>query len=302
MSVASGRWRGGLVLPLLLILVGVAILLGNVGAISWDRLDRLADLWPLLLVALGVRLVAGSLAPRAAPIVTLVVILAAGVAAIAYVAAGPSAGIGEDTREVSAPLGSASAGHLSVEGGAYRVALHAGPTGDRLYRATVTSAGGRPATVENATGSLRVAFPSDGGFLFGGRSRRALDITLSDRVPWTISLSGGAISVSGDAGGGQVAGVEVSGGASSVDLRLPRPHGTVLVTVGGGASRLTLRRPSGTEVRATVRGGASSVEVDGHRVASVSGDAGYTTSGWSAAGDRFDVTVEGGASTVTVTT
>src|SRR5581483_12229557 len=81
MSVASGRWRGGLVLPLLLVLVGVTILLGNVGAISWDRLDRLADLWPLLLVALGVRLVAGSLAPRAAPIVTLVVILAAGVAA-----------------------------------------------------------------------------------------------------------------------------------------------------------------------------------------------------------------------------
>src|SRR6185312_2270395 len=43
-------------LPALFILVGLLALLVNLGVISTDRLYRLADLWPLLLVVLGLEL------------------------------------------------------------------------------------------------------------------------------------------------------------------------------------------------------------------------------------------------------
>jgi hypothetical protein len=64
----------------------------------------------------------------------------------------------------------------------------------------------------------------------------------------------------------QVTAVTVDGGASRVEMRLPRPSGTVPIRFRGGASIVTVRRPNGVAVRAVVRGGASKVQLDGRRV------------------------------------
>ncbi len=50
---------------------------------------------------------------------------------------------------------------------------------------------------------------------------------------------------------------EIGGGASQIELTLPRPVGTVPITVGGGASHITLRRPEGCAARILVGGGAA---------------------------------------------
>ena len=52
----SHRHRG-FVFPIILIVVGVIFLLANTGILTEGALQRLGDLWPLLLVLLGLQLV-----------------------------------------------------------------------------------------------------------------------------------------------------------------------------------------------------------------------------------------------------
>src|SRR5438874_6768099 len=47
----------GLILPLILIGIGVVVLLANTGVLSRQAVERLGDLWPLLLVILGLQLI-----------------------------------------------------------------------------------------------------------------------------------------------------------------------------------------------------------------------------------------------------
>ncbi len=61
-----GRWRhgqrhrhGGILGPLMLILLGVLFLLNNFGIVGWNVWGRLWRLWPLVLVGLGLELLLG---------------------------------------------------------------------------------------------------------------------------------------------------------------------------------------------------------------------------------------------------
>jgi hypothetical protein len=54
----------------------------------------------------------------------------------------------------------------------------------------------------------------------------------------------------------QLLGVEVQHATSQAELTLPRPAGTVLMRF-GGASEVTIHRPTGTAARIQVAGGAS---------------------------------------------
>src|SRR5258706_3627848 len=84
--------------PAVLILVGVFALLVNSGLVAPERLDRLADLWPLILVVVGLELLVrrslqGANAGLAAgPIVVLAISRAA-----AYVAFEPALPTGTQT-------------------------------------------------------------------------------------------------------------------------------------------------------------------------------------------------------------
>ena len=54
----------GLLVPLLLIAIGAIVLLANVGVVTSEALLRLGDLWPLLLVILGLQLILNHTLPR----------------------------------------------------------------------------------------------------------------------------------------------------------------------------------------------------------------------------------------------
>src|SRR5256885_16210005 len=54
----------GLLFPLILIAIGVIVLLANTGVLSRPALERLGDLWPLLLVILGLQLILNYTLPR----------------------------------------------------------------------------------------------------------------------------------------------------------------------------------------------------------------------------------------------
>jgi hypothetical protein len=136
---------------------------------------------------------------------------------------------------------------------------------------------------------------------FDWRSQSA-DFALATAVPWDISLRGGMWKLVADLGELRVTALEVTGGASDIEVTLPAPVGIVPVRVSGGASEVLLRRPAGTEARAEMNGGAGQLIFDGQRLGAVGGRAVLTSGGFAEAADRYEIRFTGGASQVTVAT
>ena len=74
------------------------------------------------------------------------------------------------------------------------------------------------------------------------------------------------------------------------------------VRISGGASKVTLLRPRGSEARAEVSGGASQLVFDDQRLGAVGGRTVLASGGFADAADRYEIRFTGGASQVTVTT
>jgi hypothetical protein len=129
---------------------------------------------------------------------------------------------------------------------------------------------------------------------------RAADVVLNEAVPWEIELRGGVARLTADLGGLELRGLELSGGASRVVLSLPRPLGSVPVRLSGGASDVTIHRPAGVEVRAHVHGEASNLTLDDQHFQTVDRDTRLETSGFRRAIDRYEVSLLGATSHVTI--
>lgn len=89
-------------------------------------------------------------------------------------------------------------------------------------------------------------------------------------------------------------------GISELDLRLPEPSGVVPVRLSGGASRVTISRPAGVEVRLSVKGGASKLTFDEQSFDALGGKVRLKSPGYKEASDRYEIEVSGGASELTV--
>jgi hypothetical protein len=295
--------RRGLVLPLVLISIGALALLGNLGYVSTDSVLRLFELWPVILILVGAEMVIRSgLTPSRAEPVRLALMVVALAGSVAYAVSAPPIPRGEQVLDSSAGLQGVEQATLDLSFGASDVNVHAAPLGRDAYRAHITYEGAdRPTvTFDSRSGVLHISSdpgPRVGFLLFGGH--RSIDLTLSDQVPWKVQVAGGASNATIDLGQGRVSSVDVSGGASHIKMVLPRPSGTVKVDVSGGASNVEITRPAGIPVLVDVSGGASSLSVDGVSRAFI-GDNTVRSPEYDSATDRYDVSVSGGASRVSV--
>jgi hypothetical protein len=293
----------GLLFPLVLIAIGAVVLLSNTGVLSSDALLRLGDLWPLLLVILGLQLILNHSLPRQqATLIGLGATVVIVVAAVAYAALAPAAPFGTRQANSSESLGGLTAATLDVNYDAATVDIQAGALGDSLYQARVDYASSdNPPTIslDRVTGTLEIRESSSFAlFRLFGSSRRHLVVTLTDRIPWAIQVGGGATNLRLDLRPLQLSKLEVSGGANRLDGQLPSPKGTVVIDVSGGASNLTLRAPAQSEWRIAVTGGVSAVTINGSSSGSLGGDFQRQSPGYNSATNRFDITISGGASRV----
>ena len=284
--------------PVALIAIGALILLANLGVLSSQALQRLADLWPLLLIIIGIQLVLNHVLPRRQATVAGVAATALIVAAaIAYAALAPVPAEGTQRVNSSQPIAGLSAAVLDLNYSAASVTLHAADTGTDLYRATIEYPGGEnPPTVsvDQQTGTVSIS-GNFGGFHFFGSNSRKLDITLSSHIPWTVRLSGGASGLHFDLRQLQLRNLQINGGASSVDGQLGPAKGTVGLDISGGASNVSLRIPSGSQWSVALEGGVSSANIDGQSSGAL-GSVSKQSSGYTGASDRFDIRVSGGVS------
>jgi len=301
--------RRGFAFPLLLIALGLLVLFYNLGVLDAQRLAQLASLWPLLLVLVGLELILTRTLPRpllpAASLGLTAVLL---IAALAYVTLAPrTLGAGAQQSTSTERLDGLSAAELNLDVGAWSIDLSGGGLGDDLYRARFDFRAGERAPqvrLDRSSGTIRIQQSNDRIFWpFGSGlpGRDHAELSLSDRVLWRVRIQGGAIRSSLDLSSVPLAGVDIGGGATKDDVRLPRPKGTVGVDIGGGASTVSLQVPSGTPVRIRVSGGASRLEVDG-QLRQTLGEIPWESPTFGQAADRYDVRISGGANRVQLTT
>src|SRR2546429_5174472 len=265
----------GLLIPLLLIAIGAIVLLANVGVLSSDVLMRLGDLWPLLLVILGLQLILNHPLPRQqAALLGLGATVLIGIAAVAYATLAPATNFGTRQANVSDRIGGLTAATLDLGYSRATVDIQGGTNlGDSLYQAHVEYPGSDdpPAiSLDHESGTLAIGERSSFSPLrLFGAARRHVVITLTDRIPWTIKITGGLANARLDLRRLQLAKVEISGGASRLDAQLPSPKGTVLIDISGGLSNLTLRAPTGAQWHVAVSGGVSGLRINGSSYAAI---------------------------------
>jgi hypothetical protein len=285
------------VLPALLIAAGVLALLVNFGYLTADQLLRAFNLWPLGLIFLGLVLIFRVWLPRVAVALALVLALVLVGGAIAYSAL-PGFQVATAKSNYSAPLGKVEQGRLRLALGATDVSVQGADMSD-LYRARVEYPTGRPPKVRADNGT--VSMETNNNFtLIGVRTTNRASVSINQTIPWQVDVGGGASHETLDLAGVHLTSLNVSGGANQAEATLPRPSGTVVVRISGGASNVTVHRPSGAAARVRMSGGASNLTVDGTKHSVLSGELNWQTSDYDTASDRYDFEISGGASNVTI--
>ena len=287
--------------PAVLILVGVFALLVNAGFVPVERLDRLADLWPLILVVIGLELVVRrSLQGASAEIAAALIVLVAIGGAAAYVALGPSIPTGFQTLDASAKIGSLNHASVQVDAGGTTITMQGSSSlGDDLFRAHIEYSGRKPdVSLDASSGDVHISQSNTSGFFFQSR-RFALTLQLNSSVPWQIAVNSGASSDALMLSTVRVARIDVNTGASKEDITLGDPSGTVPININGGALTVNVHRPPGAAASVSVSGGAASLSFDGRQSKAV-GTLTAQTSDYDHASDRYQIQVDGGADTVTV--
>ena len=194
--------------------------------------------------------------------------------------------------ELAAPLGSVAMGRLVFARGAAHLRIGMDPSMADLYRARFE---GKVPEVRVDGGTVTVKYrPS--------LHRTSGELTLSGRVPWSITASMGMSDVVADLQELELAGLEISGGVSRLEIKLPRPKAAVSVRVGAGASNLELVRPAGVPVRVRIGGGASKLAIDDVRVGAGGGKTDWRSPDYDLVEGRYDIEIGAGASKLTVRT
>lgn len=200
-----------------------------------------------------------------------------------------------NSRLVSAPVQDRQEAIFDLITGTTVVRLGVSDLGDQLYRiSTPARASVLPRPEIQRDRVLLHLVPS------GENGPGAVDIELNSRVRWQLRLTGGAAEQSLDLGGARLAGVELLGGATRVELTLPQPEGTLTVRMTGGVNQFLVHAPAGPPARVRVANGAGAVTLDGNRRSGIARGTVLTPDGWDGADERFDFDLVAGVGTVTV--
>jgi hypothetical protein len=191
--------------------------------------------------------------------------------------------------ELAAPLSGVDTGHLVFTRGATHLAIRVDRTMPDLYRARFE---GKVPEVRADDGTVTVRYrPS--------LHRTTGEITLAGQIPWSIETRFGMSDIVADLEDLELLSWGISGGASKVEARLPRPNGEVRIHIGAGASNIEVVRPAGVPVRVHVGGGSSRLMIDDF---SGSGKIDWRDVDYDELEDRYDIQIGAGASDVTIGT
>lgn len=258
----------GRVIPgAVLIILGALFLGANFGYVDWGFVASLWQLWPLILIMVGVQLFFGSRHQWLAALLMLI-ILAGGVAMVL---------LGEErapwfyggslatTTIAGPPAAGVQEAQARIDVGAARLDIGSRP-GSTMATGTFESRGDPQVTHDVSSGTYALEVRQEKGVRIfpinvGGDS---LVLDLAAGIPWTIDLNTGAADANLDLTNLTLKELTVDAGASSLDLTVGSivANGMAHVVIKGGAGSYTLRLPQDLDITLTTDAGLSSTNVD----------------------------------------
>jgi hypothetical protein len=195
---------------------------------------------------------------------------------------------------VAMPRDGRQSAALTVVSGAATVIVGTADLGDSLIRvSTLASSGVRPVLAGRGPVMLYLDATGQSG-------PAAVRIVLNRHVIWRLMFAGGTSLTTVNLGQGRVSSVDFAAGSSVIQMTLPRPSGTALVVLAGGASQATLSLPAGVPARLRLDGGAASATLAGQTYTGVAGGTVLAAPGWAGSASRYDIEAPAGVSAISV--
>ena len=173
---------------------------------------------------------------------------------------------------------------IAVDSGSRGVVLRHGTDMESLIRVPHDPAVAAPAILRGETVKVRRLRGVGHG-----------DIELNPRRAWRFQIQGPTWNTVLDVGGLDVREIKFDSGAAKVECFLPRPRGVVPIIVSGGVVGVNLHRPPNVAVVADLSSGAFRVRLDALSVKATITDLHWETEDASAAPDRYELRIFGGA-------
>jgi DNA-binding MarR family transcriptional regulator len=198
----------------------------------------------------------------------------------------------------TAPLGNLERAQLVLPSEASRLSLRAGDLAGALYQARFE---GSVPDVKVKEGVVTMRYPRR--LWIPSTEKRAVEVTLSTAIPWSIVIRSGGAEVIAELGGLDLLEMEAHGAGSLFRIELPEPSGVVPIRLGGSGSEFTVRRPPGVAARVQLKGWGSGVVFDGQTVAGrSSSDVRLQSPNYAGAARRYDIETSGSGSMITIAT
>jgi hypothetical protein len=297
--------RRGMFWPLVLIGIGLIALAANYGWIEPLSIVSILALWPVLLILLGIDIAFARRWPVATLAAEVLIIGGALLLAVtqpstltlATFTFSHSSECTTPAASVSVPRGSLQSLRLSIDGGAARYHL----TGGAAAAVAATADGTNLCLLDRTSRDGSTASRGDVRLTQAGvrfSSTADIAVQVASDLPLSLLVNGGAGEFAFDLHDVRVTDSRMNIGAASTTIVLPKPTGEVPIRIEGGASSVVIEIPADVEARISVTGGLVSSSSSNPRAAQ-RGNV-IETAGWAAAKDRVTVTVNGGASSVSV--
>lgn len=203
-------------------------------------------------------------------------------------AARPSAG-----RTLTAPVGDRRDVEFNLVNGTSTVSVRSASLGDRLYVITTPPNGNAVPEVVNTGGRVDLHLVPT-----GTKGPGAVEIQLNADVRWRLRLTGGAVEHLVNMAAGRLSGLDITGGATRIEVALPPPTGTVAVRMTGGASQFVVHAPDGVPARVRIGSGASSATIDAQVRSGIAPGTVFTPREWEGASARYDIDAAAGVATL----
>lgn len=286
--------------PAVLILVGIIALLVNTGRLSAERLYLIVNLWPVILIVIGLELIVRRLVHGASgDLAAALIILVAVVGSAAYVTISPNPAATK-TLDASGDVGAITEASAEIDAGAATTTIEANAElGAKLFTAHIQYSGAKPTVSLDPAGALTISQANNNFWGSFQNPRFILTLEVNPGVSWKFDINTGASANTINLPHVHVSGLSLNTGASREEITLGPPSGIVPVEINSGAVTARIHRPTGTPVSVAVSGGAVNLTADGKTTHAI-GSANYDSSDFAGASDAYRVQVNGGACTVTV--
>lgn len=302
---------GRLIWGLLIVLFGILLLGTNLGWWDMSVWNRLVDLWPLILIILGIGIVFQDNNPVGLILILIVVLFGISYAAnyrnirnrIIRHTTAESVANSNFSVNLDPAVNSAN---IKVDFGAGNIRIDKTSDTTKLYTGSLISGRNLKTKTDVTNGIANVDFSEDfGNFSFfhfdnstNKTGERAFNLSLTDQIPLTLDINTGASSLDLNLSSLKVTSLDVNAGASSGDIRIGSDEDKVDMTLDAGASKTTIYIPNGYAI--SVKSNSAMMTNNFSDIGlSKSGDT-YQSSDFSSSQKQITMTVSAGASTINI--